>query len=53
MKYLIIEPKVKAIAPNIALMKWVRWCELKGYEYQYVRGKVKDLKIRELFVRPV
>ena len=40
MKYLIVEPKVKAIAPNIALMKWARWCESKGYEYQYVRGMV-------------
>ncbi|MFC1578724.1 hypothetical protein ACFL36_06915, partial [Thermodesulfobacteriota bacterium] len=45
MRYLLIEPKVKAIAPNIALMKWASWSELKGYEYQYVRGKVDDLKI--------
>lgn len=42
--YLIVEPKVKAIAPNIALMKWCRWCELNGHEYQYVRGQV-DPKI--------
>jgi len=41
MKYLILEPKVRAIAPNIALMKWARWCELNGHEYQYVRGTVK------------
>jgi hypothetical protein len=41
MKYLIVEPKVKAIAPNIALMKWARWCENEGHQYQYVRGKVK------------
>lgn len=40
MKYLIVEPKVKAIAPNIALMKWARWCEDNGHEYQYVRGEV-------------
>jgi hypothetical protein len=40
MNYLLIEPKVKAIAPNIALMKWARWCELKKYNYEYVRGKV-------------
>jgi hypothetical protein len=41
MKYLIIEPKVKAIAPTISLMKWARCCEQKGHEYQYVRGRVE------------
>lgn len=41
MRYLIVEPKVKAIAPNIALMKWARWCEENGHEYQYVRGEVE------------
>ena len=41
MNYLLIEPKVKAIAPNIALMKWARWCEDNGHNYQYVRGIVK------------
>jgi hypothetical protein len=41
MKFLIVEPKVKAIAPNIALMKWVRWSEQNGHEYQYVRGRVE------------
>ena len=41
MKYLIVEPKAKAIAPNIALMKFARWCELNGNEYQYVRGRVQ------------
>lgn len=40
MKFLILEPKTKAIAPNIALMKWARWCEQNGYQYQYVRGIV-------------
>lgn len=40
MSYLLLEPKVKAIAPNIALMKWARWCENNGYQYQYVRGIV-------------
>lgn len=45
MNYLLIEPMVKAKAPNIALMKWARWCEMKNYSYQYVRGKVKpDIK---------
>jgi hypothetical protein len=39
-KYLIVEPKVKGIAANIALMKWSRYCEIQGYEYQYVRGCV-------------
>lgn len=45
MKYLLLEPRVKAIAPNIALMKWARWCENKEYPYQYVRGKVRKEKI--------
>jgi len=45
MKYLLVEPKVKAKAPNIALMKWARWCEINNHEYQYVRGIVKpDIK---------
>jgi hypothetical protein len=39
MKYLIVEPAVKSIAPNIALMKWATWCENKGYEYKYIKGK--------------
>jgi len=41
MKYLLVEPKLTSVANNIALMKWARWCELNGYEYQYVRGCVK------------
>jgi hypothetical protein len=41
MNYLLIEPKQKAIAPNIALMKWARWCEINGHQYQYIRGLVK------------
>ena len=41
MKYLIVEPKVKPIAPNIALMKWARWCEQNEHQYQYVRGMVE------------
>jgi hypothetical protein len=36
-----VEPNVKSIAPNIALMKWSRWCEINGHEYQYVRGIVE------------
>ena len=43
MKILLLEPKVKAKAPNLALMKWARWCMLNGHEYKYVRGIV-DLK---------
>ena len=39
-KYLLVEPKTKAIAPNIALMKWAKWASLQGHEYQYVRGMV-------------
>jgi len=41
MKFLIVEPKVKSKAPNIALMKWCRWCEQNGYEYKYVKGCIK------------
>lgn len=37
-EFLLVEPKVKAVAPNIALMKFARWCELKGHESQYVWG---------------
>lgn len=40
MKYLLVEPKVKAIAPNIALLKWARWCSNNGHEYKYIRGCV-------------
>lgn len=40
MNYLLIEPKVKALAPNIALMKWARWCEVKKHNFQYIRGKL-------------
>ncbi|MCD4730232.1 MAG: hypothetical protein K8R74_06520, partial [Bacteroidales bacterium] len=36
-----MEPKTKAIAPNIALVKWARWCSDNGFEYQYCRGIVK------------
>jgi len=51
MRYLLVEPKVKAKAPNIALMKWARWCELNNHEYQYVRGKVKpDLKPDYIYI---
>ena len=39
-KYLLVEPKSKAIAPNIALMKFSRWASLQGHEYEYVRGIV-------------
>jgi len=39
-KYLLLEPKIKAVAPNIALMKFARWCELHDHDYQYVRGIV-------------
>jgi peptidoglycan/xylan/chitin deacetylase (PgdA/CDA1 family) len=41
MNYLLLEPKVKSIAPNIALMKWAKWCEINGHKYQYVRGMVE------------
>ncbi len=39
MKYLLLEPKVKRIAPNIALMKWAKWCDLNNHEYEYVIGE--------------
>jgi hypothetical protein len=41
LKYLLVEPAVKAIAPNIALMKWARYCEINSIEFQYVRGCVR------------
>ena len=40
MNYLLVEPKVKRIAPNIALMKWATWCEQNGHEIEYVVGEV-------------
>jgi hypothetical protein len=42
LKYLIVEPKVAVTekAPNIALMKWARWCEQNNHEYIYVKGCV-------------
>lgn len=39
MKYLLVEPKVKSIAPNIALMKWATWCDNNGHEYEYIVGE--------------
>lgn len=42
MKILIVEPKLTSIAPNIALMKWARWCELNKHEYKYIRGCIKQ-----------
>jgi hypothetical protein len=40
MKYLIVEPRVKSKAPNIALLKWCRWCEQNNHEYIYVKGRI-------------
>lgn len=42
MKYLLIEPAINSKAYNIALMKYARWCEINGHEYQYIRGIVKS-----------
>lgn len=42
MNILLLEPRVKAIAPNIALMKYANWCEYNGYNYRYVRGRIKE-----------
>lgn len=42
MNILLLEPRVKAIAPNIALMKWARWCQQNGHKYRYVRGIIKE-----------
>ena len=44
MKYLIVEPITKNIAPNIALLKWCKWCEINGHEYEYVRGFKTPIK---------
>lgn len=41
MNYLLVEPRTPSIAYNIALMKWARWSEESGHDYQYVRGLVK------------
>lgn len=54
-KYLLVEPVLPAKAPNIALMKWARWCEDEGFEYEYCRGEVSpsinptDIKISAVF----
>lgn len=37
-KYLIVEPLTKNIAPNIALLKWCRWCKINGHKYKFVKG---------------
>ena len=45
MKYLLVEPKVPGKNPNIALLKWARWCEINNHEYQYIKGLTKpDIK---------
>jgi hypothetical protein len=42
LKYLLVEPLLRfAKAPNIALMKFARWCQQNGHDFRYVRGKVK------------
>lgn len=41
MKILLVEPKTTSIAYNLALLKWARFCVVNGYEYQYIRGKIK------------
>lgn len=50
MKYLIIEPATHSIAYNIALMKYARWCENHGYEYQYVRGMLKPNIVPDVMI---
>lgn len=45
MKYLLLEPAINSKAYNIALMKYARWCEKNGHEYQYIRGIVSTDKI--------
>jgi len=50
MKYLLIEPATHSIAYNIALMKYARLCENKGYKYQYVRGIVKPDIVPDIMV---
>ena len=40
---LLIEPAVKNIAPNIALMKWATWAEKNHHTYQYTAG-IKNIR---------
>jgi len=41
LNYLLVEPKVKSIAPNIALMKWATWCRNNGHRFEYAFGTEK------------
>jgi len=38
MSVILLEPKTKSIAYNIALMKWARYYEEREEEYLYIRG---------------
>lgn len=38
MNVILLEPKVKAKAPNSALLKFARLCEQRGHTYRYHRG---------------
>lgn len=50
MNILLVEPKTTSIAYNLALLKWARFCDDNGHNYQYVRGivphAVKDIGTR-------
>ncbi len=41
MNYLLIEPKIKSLGPNIALSKWARYCLKRDIQFQYIRGCVR------------
>lgn len=42
-RFLIIDPSSRAKFPNLALMKLARWCEINGYEYEYLKGTEETL----------
>jgi hypothetical protein len=51
MNILLVEPPIKHIAPNIALMKWATWCERNGHRYQYLCGRgVPDFTPDEIYI---
>lgn len=45
MSYLLVEPSVKHIAPNIALLKWATWCEQNNQPFEYVCGLVQPKSV--------
>jgi len=44
MNVLLIEPDVKRIAPNLAMMKYATWAIEKGYDYEYMVCESMELE---------